>query len=54
LKARDWSWLQAAELGSNSNYAYYACAGNSLAPEFFSNPDTSGSQATIEFAMKYS
>jgi len=36
LKARDWSWLQAAELGSNSNYAYYACAGNSLAPEFFS------------------
>jgi len=29
LKARVWSWLQAAELGLNSNYAYDACAGNS-------------------------
>jgi hypothetical protein len=29
LKARDWSWLQATELGSNCNYAYYACADNS-------------------------
>jgi len=28
LKARDWSWSQAAELGLNGNYAYYACAGN--------------------------
>jgi hypothetical protein len=28
-KARAWIWSQAAELGLNGNYAYYACVGNS-------------------------
>jgi hypothetical protein len=28
-KARAWGWSQAAELGLNGNYAYYACVGNS-------------------------